>query len=308
MDNIFLKWKHGLEKTRKATFGKIVTLFGASEITNATWEELETQLIQADLGMKTTESIITSIKNKIEKSGVIHSVEFKTLLKDELISRLIPRPDVDFSAFHPAVILLVGVNGSGKTTTAAKLGKVFANQGKKVLLGAADTYRAAAIDQLEVWANRLTIPIIAGQPDADPGAVAYDTVQAAIARKMDYVIIDTAGRLHTRYNLMEELKKVSKVVSKALPGAPHACWLVMDSTTGQNALTQAKEFLNAVNVSGIIMAKMDTSAKGGMAFSIQQELNLPILFVGLGEQPDDLLPFDRESFVNGIIDSNYSEG
>lgn len=308
MGNIFSKWKQGLEKTRKATFGKIVTLFGASEITDTTWEELETQLIQADLGIQTTESIISSLRNKIRTSGVFHSVEFKTLLKDELISRLIPRPDVDFSAFHPAVILLVGVNGSGKTTTAAKLGKIFVNQGQRVLLGAADTYRAAAIDQLEVWAKRLDIPMIAGQPDADPGAVAYDTVQAAVARKMDYAIIDTAGRLHTRYNLMEELKKVSKVVSKALPGAPHACWLVMDSTTGQNALAQAKEFRNAINVTGIILAKMDTSAKGGMAFSIQQELNLPILYVGLGEHPDDLLPFDRESFVNGIINLDSSEG
>ncbi len=308
MGNIFSKWKQGLEKTRKATFGKIVTLFGASEITADTWEELETQLIQADLGIQTTESITTVLKTKIEKTGIIHSDEFRKVLKEELISRLLPRSDVDFSGVHPAVILLVGVNGSGKTTTAAKLGKIFIDQGRKVLLGAADTYRAAAIDQLEVWAKRINIPIIAGQPDADPGAVAYDTVQAAIARKMDYAIIDTAGRLHTRYNLMEELKKVSKVITKALPGAPHACWLVMDSTTGQNALAQAKEFRNAVNVTGIILAKMDTSAKGGMAFAIQSELKLPILYIGLGEKLDDLLPFDRESFVDGILSLDISEG
>jgi fused signal recognition particle receptor len=198
--------------------------------------------------------------------------------------------------------LIVGVNGSGKTTSIAKLGKRFTKQGKKVILGAADTYRAAAVDQLQVWADRVNLPVIAGQPDGDPGAVAYDTVQAAIARQVDIALIDTAGRLHTRFNLMEELKKVHRVVGKALPGAPHAVWLVMDATTGQNALQQARAFKEAVKVNGIILAKLDSSARGGMAFAIQQELGLPILFAGLGEGPDDLQPFDPNLFVQGILD------
>jgi fused signal recognition particle receptor len=199
------------------------------------------------------------------------------------------------------VILLVGVNGSGKTTTAAKLGKYFKNQEKTILLGAADTFRAAAVDQLQVWGDRLDIPVIAGQTNADPGSVAYNTVQAGLSRGMDVVLIDTAGRLHTRSNLMEELKKVVRVVGKALPGAPHACWLVLDATTGQNALQQAKQFKTEVNLTGIILAKLDSSSRGGMAFSIQQELGLPILFAGMGENPDDLYEFDRQSFVDGIL-------
>ena len=199
------------------------------------------------------------------------------------------------------MILLVGVNGSGKTTTAAKLGKLFTEAGKKVLLVAADTYRAAAIEQLQVWAERLNLALIAGQPDSDPGAVAYDAIQSALARKYDVVLVDTAGRLHTRYNLMEELKKVHRVVGKALPGAPHSVLIVLDATTGQNALLQAKAFQAAVQVNGVILSKLDTSAHGGMAFAIQKELNLPIYFAGLGEKPEDLQPFDREAFVKGIL-------
>jgi fused signal recognition particle receptor len=208
---------------------------------------------------------------------------------------------VNFDGIRPAIILLVGVNGSGKTTTAAKLGKLFSKQGKLVLLAAADTYRAAAVDQLQVWGERLNLPVIAGQPNADPGAVAYDAVQAGLARKFDLVLVDTAGRLHTRFNLMEELKKVYRVVGKALPGAPHAIWLVLDATTGQNALQQARAFKDAVKVNGIILAKLDSSARGGMAFAIQRELGLPILYAGLGEKADDLTPFDPEAFVDGLL-------
>jgi fused signal recognition particle receptor len=171
----------------------------------------------------------------------------------------------------------------------------------QVIFGAADTYRAAAVDQLQIWGDRLEIPVIAGQQNGDPGAVAYDTVQAAVARQYDLAFIDTAGRLHTRFNLMEELKKVHRVTGKALSGAPHAVWLVMDATTGQNALQQAHAFKDAVNVTGIILAKLDSSAKGGMAFAIQQELELPIIFAGLGESPEDLQPFDPDLFVDGIL-------
>jgi fused signal recognition particle receptor len=199
------------------------------------------------------------------------------------------------------VILLVGVNGSGKTTTAAKLGKRYSVEGKSVLLAAADTYRAAAVDQLQVWADRLNIPVISGQTGGDPGAVAYDAVEAAKARGTDLLLIDTAGRLHTRFNLMEELKKVHRVVGKALPGAPHGVWLVLDATTGQNALQQARSFNQTTAITGVILTKLDSSARGGMAFAIQQELHIPILFAGLGEKPEDLQPFDRVEFVDGIL-------
>lgn len=304
MENLFSKWKESLEKTRKSTFGRITTLFGASEITNQTWDELEALLIQSDVGVETTQAITSHLKQKASSLGVVKTQELADLLEEELLSRLIEPPDMDLATASPSVILLVGVNGSGKTTTAAKLGKRFSNEGKKVLLAAADTYRAAAIDQLQVWANRLNLPVVAGQPNSDPGAVAYDAVQAGIARGMDIVIIDTAGRLHTRYNLMEELKKVHRVVGKALPGAPHAVLLVLDATTGQNAINQARAFQQAVKVNGVILSKLDSSARGGMAFAIQQELNLPILFAGLGEKPEDLTPFDRTAFVQGILNKS----
>lgn len=232
--------------------------------------------------------------------GITRTDELQSCLRSELIQRLDPVPPILIDQ-KPAVILVVGVNGSGKTTTIAKLGKRFASEGRKVMLAAADTFRAAAVDQLQIWGERLNLPVIAGQPNGDPGAVAYDAVQAAISRKVDLVLVDTAGRLHTRYNLMEELKKVHRVVGKALPGAPHAVWLVLDATTGQNALHQARAFKEAVKINGVILAKLDSSARGGMAFAIQRELGLPILYAGLGEKPDDLQPFDREAFVDGIL-------
>jgi len=264
---------------------------------------MEGILLQADLGVESTQLIIESLKMEVQKNGLTKSSELQEYLKEEIIRRIDPSPALEIWDRKPAVILLVGVNGSGNTTSAAKLAKKFNYQGKKVLLTAADTFRAAAVDQLQVWGDRLNIPVIAGQPNADSGAVAYDGVQAAIARNMDVVMIDTAGRLHTRYNLMEELKKVYRVIGKALPGAPHAVWLVLDATTGQNALHQARIFKDAVNVTGIILAKLDSSARGGMAFAIQRELKIPILFAGLGEKPEDIEPFDRDKFVRGILDS-----
>ncbi len=295
------KWKEGLERTRKVAFGRIATLFGATQITGETWDELEAILIQADLGIETTLAIIASLQKKVTSEGYTRAEELQQCLRQELINRIAPPPEINLAGWHPAVILLVGVNGSGKTTTAAKLGKQYALQGKKVLLAAADTFRAAAVDQLQVWGDRLGLPVVAGQPGSDPGAVTYDAIQAAVSRKMDIVLVDTAGRLHTRFNLMEELKKVHRVSGKALPGAPHATWLVLDATTGQNALQQARAFKEAVKIDGIILAKLDSSAKGGMAFAIQQELGLPILFAGLGEKPEDLQRFDREAFVDGIL-------
>lgn len=301
MADILSKWKQSLEKTRKSTFGRIATLVGASQIDQDTWDNLEALLIQSDLGVATASSILDSLKKAVAENGITRNEDFQACLRQELLKRLTPPEVPQFDKDKPAVVLLVGVNGSGKTTTAAKLGKLVANQGKKVLLAAADTYRAAAIDQLQVWADRLDLPVVAGQPDSDPGAVAYDAIQSAVARNFDVVLIDTAGRLHTRYNLMEELKKVHRVVAKALPGAPHAVYLVLDATTGQNALHQAKAFQEAVHVTGVILTKMDTSARGGMAFAIQGELSLPIVYIGLGERPGDLQLFDPEKFIESIL-------
>jgi fused signal recognition particle receptor len=300
MDNIFNKWREGLARTRKTTFGRIANLLGATEITADTWDELEALLIQADLGIETTESVLDSLKERVRQEGLTQSGELRDALRAELRARLDSPLPFSFSA-RPMVILIVGVNGSGKTTSIAKLGKRFANDGRRVLLGAADTFRAAAVDQLEIWAQRLNLPVISGQHGGDAGAVAFDSVQSAISRGADVVLIDTAGRLHTRFNLMEELKKVYRVVGKAMPGAPHAVWLVMDATTGQNALQQARAFKEAVKVTGIILAKLDSSARGGMAFAIQRELGLPIYFAGLGEKPDDLQPFNPDTFVEGIM-------
>ncbi len=302
-DKIFDKWKQGLARTRKTAFGRIATLLGATEITEETWDELEALLIQADLGVETSLEVLEALKAIVEKEALVRSDELEEALRTELRSRLQTPPPIEWNT-HPSVVLLVGVNGSGKTTTAAKLAWRYTREGKKVMLAAADTFRAAAIDQLKMWGERLNVPVIAGQPGGDPGAVTYDAVQAARSRQMDLLFVDTAGRLHTRFNLMEELKKVRRVANKAMPGAPHHVWLVMDATTGQNALQQAKAFKDAVGVTGVILAKLDSSARGGMAFAIQRELGLPILFAGLGEKPEDLEPFDPDAFVTGILASS----
>jgi fused signal recognition particle receptor len=303
MTELFDRWFAGLQRTRKVTFGRIATLFGATEITDETWEELEAILIQADIGINTTQAIIDSLITSVNQNGLTKASELQSVLREELLNRLDEPPGITVNDQGPTVILIVGVNGSGKTTSIAKLGSFFLSQGKSVVWGAADTFRAAAIDQLLSWGESLNIPVISGQPNADPGAVAYDTVKSSVARKSDIVMIDTAGRLHTRYNLMEELKKVNRVVGKALPGAPHETWLVLDATTGQNALIQARAFNEAIKISGIILAKLDSSARGGMAFAIQGELGLPILFAGLGEQTEDLHIFNRHKFVDSIMSS-----
>jgi fused signal recognition particle receptor len=300
MSSLFNKWKEGLARTSKAAFGQIATLLGATEIQDDVWDELEALLVQADLGVETTISVLDDLETQVDREGITRMSDLKQALRRELRRRLDTPPSLDFSR-HPTVILIVGVNGSGKTTTIAKLGKRYARQGKKVLLGAADTFRAAAVDQLETWAQRLDLEVISGQEGGDSAAVAYDTVQAGLARQSDIVFIDTAGRLHTRFNLMEELKKVHRVTGKALAGAPHGVWLVMDATTGQNAIHQARAFKEAVQVTGVILAKLDSSARGGMAFAIQKELGLPILFAGLGEKPEDLQPFDPDGFIDGIL-------
>lgn len=303
MNSLLSRWKDGLSRTSKAAFGQIASVLGASEINNETWDDLETLLVQADMGIETTASVLDSLKRITRTEGLIRANELSSALKQELLSRLVTPPALNL-ANKPTIILVVGVNGSGKTTTIAKLSSRFTREGKQILLGAADTFRAAAVDQLQVWGDRLKVEVIAGAPESDPGAVAFNAVQAGVARGVDIVMVDTAGRLHTRFNLMEELKKVNRVVGKALPGAPHEVWLVLDATTGQNALQQARSFKEAVNVTGVILSKLDSSARGGMAFAIQRELGLPILFAGLGEKPEDLTSFDPDAFVDGILSNN----
>jgi len=302
MASIIDRWKTGLVKTRDVSFGMIAGLFGTTDITEETWDELEALLLQADIGVATTVEVVNEMRKMVLDSGIYKSDAYIQALRNCLVMRLQSPPEFQIIQ-QPTVVLVVGVNGSGKTTTIAKLGSQYKSEGKQVLFGAADTFRAAAVDQLKVWGDRLQIPVIAGQDNADPGAVAFDSIQAAVAKKADLLFIDTAGRLHTRTNLMEELKKVHRVVQKALPGAPHAVWIVLDATTGQNAFLQAKMFKEAVHVDGVILTKLDTSSKGGMAFAIQKELNLPILYAGLGEKVDDLQKFDPASFVDGILSS-----
>lgn len=300
-ENIFNKWRKGLEKTRKVAFGRIANFLGTSEINDETWEDLEALLIQADMGVETTMDVLDSLREKVYEEGFTQSEELIQVLEDELVTRL---GEPVFPTFDekPTVIILVGVNGSGKTTSAAKLAHTYEDEGKSVLLVAADTYRAAAIDQLKIWADRVKVPMVAGQEGGDPGAAAYDGIKAAITRNKDVAIIDTAGRLHNRYNLMQEIKKVHRVSVKAFEGAPHATWLVLDATTGQNALQQAKAFQEAIPIDGVILAKLDSSAKGGMAFAIKEQLELPILYAGLGEGIEDLQRFDRTAFVRGILE------
>ncbi len=300
MTDLFAKWKTGLAKTSKATFGRIATLVGATEITSESWDELEASLIQADLGIEIAGDTLDTLRRFVRDGGLTRSDELASALRAELRSRLETPPPLEWKS-APSVIMVVGVNGAGKTTTIAKLGQRYQAEGKSILFGAADTFRAAAVDQLQVWGERIGVDVVSGAPESDSGAVAFNTVQAGVARKIDIVFIDTAGRLHTRFNLMEELKKVYRVIGKAMPGAPHAVWLVLDSTTGQNALQQAKAFKDAVGVTGVILTKLDSSARGGFAFAIQRELGLPILFAGLGEKPEDLAPFDPDAFVDGIL-------
>lgn len=302
MAELLSRWREGLARTSRTASGRLGSVLGSTEITGKLWEELESLLIQADVGIETCDDVIRSLRDKVQSQGLIRSDQLHGALRAELRARLLPVPDLDITA-KPWVVLVVGVNGSGKTTTVAKLGKLFQDQGRAVLLGAADTFRAAAGEQLRVWGDRLRADVISGTPHSDPGAVAFQAVQAAQARGADIVLIDTAGRLQTRFNLMEELKKIHRVVGKALPGAPHAVWLVLDATLGQNSLQQARAFADVVHVTGVILAKLDSSAKGGMAFAIQRDLGLPILFAGLGEGLDDLQEFDPDAFVDGVLAS-----
>lgn len=301
MFTAFKSLKDGLTRTREAVFGRVATLLGQSDVTDETFDELEVMLIQADLGAALADEVVAGLEVLAEKEAIVQAEGLKNALRAKLRSLLIEPPPLNLNT-PPTVILLVGVNGSGKTTSAAKLARHLQLQKRSVMLGAADTFRAAAVEQLEIWGKRLGIPVVAGQPNADPGAVAHDAVAAARSRQADVLIVDTAGRLQTKYNLMEELKKVRGVIAKALPGAPHETLLVLDASTGQNALSQARAFKDAVGLTGVLLAKLDGSAKGGMAFAIGRELGLPIRFVGTGERFEDFDVFDPDKFVAGLLD------
>ena len=297
------KLTQSLTKTRRGFFGQVMQLLGADDITEETWEDLETLLIQADVGVETTVALVERLQERVGQEHVRQSSQVRDILREELLA-LLPgdSPRNDLTKRLLTVILVVGVNGSGKTTTVAKLTRYYREVGKRVILAAADTFRAAAIDQIKLWGDRAGVDVIAHAPGADPGAVVYDALLAAQARKADILIVDTAGRLHTKYNLMQELKKVRGVLQKNVHRAPHETWLVLDATTGQNALLQARKFKEDVGVTGLIVAKLDSTAKGGIVFAIAKELGLPIRFVCTGEGIEDLTEFDAEAYVDGLFD------
>lgn len=293
-------WREALQRTRRAAFGQIATLFGQSELDNDFWDDLETTLIRADIGVSTTALILDELKNAATTSGIIQAADLRTILEETLLKRIALEVEV-VPQESPFVTMLIGVNGSGKTTAAARLGYMYQQQGCQVLLAAADTYRAAAVEQLEAWGSRLNIDVVSGLQGSDPGAVVYSSAQAAQARAVDHLIIDTSGRMHTSHNLMAELQKLVRIAGKVIPGAPHATYLVLDAITGQNGLAQARSFAGEIKVDGVILSKLDSSARGGIILSIASELKLPILFVGLGEGLHDLARFDPHAYVRNLL-------
>lgn len=283
-------------------FGQIASVLGAGDITDETWEDLEDILIQADVGMPTTLALVDTLQERVRKDGLYKADQLFQALKEELRAILVDPEPINLEEKRLlTIVMVVGVNGSGKTTTIGKLSNRYKENGRKVILAAGDTFRAAAIEQLQIWGERADVPVIAGQPNGDPGAVAYDGIRAARARGYDLLIIDTAGRLHTKFNLMKELEKVYAVCQKSVHQAPHDVLLVLDAPTGQNALIQAQKFKESVNVTGVILTKLDGTGKGGMVFAIYKELGVPVRYIGTGESINDLAPFDADQFIDGLF-------
>jgi len=306
--DLLKKTELGVKRSKETWFGKIANIFNRGSLGDEVWGELEELLVSADVGVETTSKLLSKVKQRVKTDRLSEVSQIREALKQEMISLLSvssSRPSIpDYSGCpeeSPQVILVVGVNGSGKTTSIAKLAYDFTSQGKRVILAAADTFRAAAIEQLKHWGEKAGAEVIAHQQGGDPGAVAYDAVQAGYSRHAQAVIIDTAGRLHTKFNLMEELKKIKRVVAKHDASAPHQVLLVMDATTGQNGLAQAKYFTEAVDVTDIFLAKLDGTARGGIVFAICGQLNIPISYIGTGEKLQDMAPFDAEVFVDAIF-------
>lgn len=298
---LFERLKQGLSKTRKAIIGNAEALFLGRTIDEALLEEFEELLIMADVGPQSSTSIINGLRERAKKGKISDISELKTALKEEIKNILKEGQKIICAGEKPYIILAVGVNGVGKTTTIGKLARHFTDNGFTVILAAADTFRAAAIQQLEIWAKRAGAQIVKHKSGADPAAVAFDAVASAKAKNIDAVIIDTAGRLHTKINLMEELKKIKRVVSKEVPSAPHEVLLVVDATSGQNAINQAKMFNEAVGVTGIALTKLDGTAKGGIILAINKELGIPVKLIGVGEGIDDLQDFNAEEFVEALF-------
>lgn len=305
----FGKLKESLAKTRETLVTRVTRLVTArGKVDDAFLEQLEEILIGADVGVATTMDIVISLRRRAREDRYASAGELMGLLKDEIRSHLNAAPQEESSPFElagvpPHVIMVVGVNGAGKTTTIGKLAHVYVKSGKKVVIGASDTFRAAANEQLEIWAGRSGARMVRQEKGSDPAAVAFDAVRSAVSQRADVVIIDTAGRLHTKVNLMEELRKIRRVVEKVHPGAPHEVLLVIDASTGQNGIQQAKQFGAAVGVTGLVLTKLDGTAKGGVVLAIAREMDVPVRFIGVGEGLDDLQPFDRTAFVDALFDT-----
>ncbi|MEJ5244814.1 MAG: signal recognition particle-docking protein FtsY [Bacteroidota bacterium] len=306
----FDKIKQGLSKTRNSLVDNLKALLGGGrKIDDALIDEIEEILILSDIGVATTEKIIETLRKRVKREGYENAEDLYVLLKQEILNLLVESPSAKNDAIYeipdentPWVIIVVGVNGVGKTTTIGKLAYNYKSAGKSVVIGAADTFRAAANEQLEIWAERAGVEIIQQQQGADPAAVAFDTLKSAISKKKDVVIIDTAGRLHNKGHLMAELEKISRVVKKLKPDAPNDVYLILDATTGQNAIQQAKEFSKVANITGIVLTKLDGTAKGGVVIPIANELNIPVRYIGVGEKIDDLQPFDPKAFVDALFE------
>ena len=297
----FNPFKNSLSRTRKL-FGRLGDTLKQDNITDELWDELEEALLSADVGPSTTTWLIERLHQRVEAEHMHTGSQVQQALREELVALLGKSAPLHFAKQSPiTVILVIGVNGSGKTTSIAKMAYRLKKEGHNVILAAADTFRAAAIDQLKVWGDRVGVPVISQNPGSDPGAVVYDAIQAAGTRGSDVVIVDTAGRLQTKYNLMEELKKINKVIQKLLPDGPHELLVVIDATTGQNALLQARKFAADVGLTGVVITKLDSTAKGGFAFAVADDLDLPIKFIGTGEKVEDLAPFDPQSFVAALF-------
>ena len=299
---IFDKIKQGLAKTRDQLITRVEWAVSGKPIDENAFDEIEEAIILSDAGLETAQILVASLKEKWKRGQIKTSDDIKRSMKAEIEKLLAP---IEFSmntnGSKPFVILALGVNGVGKTTTIAKLASIFQQSGKTILIGACDTFRAAAIEQLEVWAKRLHIDMVKHADGSDPAAVAYDAVKAAKARDIDILILDTAGRLHTKANLMEEMKKIKRVVEKELPGAPHEILLVVDATNGQNAIAQAKAFHEAIQLTGIVITKLDGTAKGGFILPISHTLKIPVRYIGVGEKIDDLIPFSARDFAEAIL-------
>ena len=299
------KTTRAVEKTRATWFGRMASLFQGDRLDEALWDELEELLISADVGVGPTQKLLDRLRQQVRDEKATQPEQALDLLKKEMAAILSVNgaaPSVERGG-TPHVVLMIGVNGAGKTTSIAKLVKLYTDEGKRVVLGAADTFRAAAIEQLQAWGHRLEVDVVAHQPGADPAAVAFDTLQAARSHRADVVIIDTAGRLHTKLNLMEEMKKVHRVVSRQTDGDSQSVLLTLDATTGLNGLHQARAFTEVIDCDGVFLAKLDGTAKGGVVLAITDELKLPVLYIGTGEEPEDIAPFDPKEFVEALFQS-----